>query len=407
MEEKPIETQENEIDLLDYLIVLAKRKSFIIKVTFGFAIIAAIVSLVMSPIYKAETKILPPVNGSSGIATQLMNQLGQLSSIAGISNIPINGKAPNELYIGLLKSRTVLDGIIDRFDLMKLYRKRYRENVREKLINNVLSVRDDKKSGIITINIEDKDPKRAAEMANAFVEELQKLNTGLAITQASQRRLYFEEQLQAAKASLTQAEENVKGFQEKTGTLHIESQAKAVLEGIGMIRAQIAAKEVELKVMKTYSTPQNPDLKRVEETLRGLRAELAKMEGKGGKGHDPLMPTGRMAQLGTDYAKQLRDLKFNEVLYGLLLQQYEAAKLDEAKNATTIQVIDKAVPPEKRVKPKRTMIVILGAIIGFFLSVFAAFLVEYRERANENAEDRERFDTLKKYLSFNGKRSEK
>ncbi len=407
MEEKPIETQEDEIDLLDYLIVLAKRKSFIIKVTFGFAIIAAIVSLVMSPIYKAETKILPPVNGSSGIATQLMNQLGQLSSIAGISNIPINGKAPNELYIGLLKSRTVLDGIIDRFDLMKLYRKRYRENVREKLINNVLSVRDDKKSGIITINIEDKDPKRAAEMANAFVEELQKLNTGLAITQASQRRLYFEEQLQAAKASLTQAEENVKGFQEKTGTLHIESQAKAVLEGIGMIRAQIAAKEVELKVMKTYSTPQNPDLKRVEETLRGLRAELAKMEGKGGKGHDPLMPTGRMAQLGTDYAKQLRDLKFNEVLYGLLLQQYEAAKLDEAKNATTIQVIDKAVPPEKRVKPKRTMIVILGAIIGFFLSVFAAFLVEYRERANENAEDRERFDTLKKYLSFNGKRSEK
>ncbi len=169
--------------------------------------------------------------------------------------------------------------------------------MREKLINNVLSVRDDKKSGIITINIEDKDPKRAAEMANAFVEELQKLNTGLAITQASQRRLYFEEQLQAAKASLTQAEENVKGFQEKTGTLHIESQAKAVLEGIGMIRAQIAAKEVELKVMKTYSTPQNPDLKRVEETLRGLRAELAKMEGKGGKGHDPLMPTGRMAQL--------------------------------------------------------------------------------------------------------------
>jgi len=407
VEEKPIETQEDEIDLLDYLIVLAKRKSFIIKVTFGFAIIAAIVSLVMSPIYKAETKILPPVNGSSGIATQLMNQLGQLSSIAGISNIPINGKAPNELYIGLLKSRTVLDGMIDRFDLMKLYRKRYRENVREKLINNVLSVRDDKKSGIITINIEDKDPKRAAEMANAFVEELQKLNTGLAITQASQRRLYFEEQLKAAKASLTQAEENVKGFQEKTGTLHIESQAKAVLEGIGMIRAQIAAKEVELKVMKTYSTPQNPDLKRVEETLRGLRAELAKMEGKGGKGHDPLMPTGRMAQLGTDYAKQLRDLKFNEVLYGLLLQQYEAAKLDEAKNATTIQVIDKAVPPEKRVKPKRTMIVILGAIIGFFLSVFAAFLVEYRERANENAEDRERFDTLKKYLSFNGKRSEK
>ena len=400
MEEKLIETQEDEINLLDYLIVLAKRKSFIIKVTLGFAIIAAIISFIMSPIYKAETKILPPVNGSSGIATQLMNQLGQLSAIAGISGVPINGKTPNELYVGLLKSRTVLDRMIDRFDLMKLYRTSYRQNARKRLLDDVLSVRDDKKSGIITINVEEKDPKRAADMANAFVEELQKLNSGLAITQASQRRLYFEEQLKAAKTSLTQAEENMKLFQEKTGALHIESQAKAVLEGIGMIRAQIAAKEVELKVMKTYSTPQNPDLRRVEEALKGLRAELAKMEGRGGQGHDPLMPTGRMAQVGTDYAKQLRDLKFNEVLYGLLLQQYEAAKLDEAKDATTIQVIDTAVPPEKRVKPKRTLMVLLGSIIGFFLSVFAAFVMEFRERANENPEDRERFDTLKKYLSF-------
>jgi len=401
VEEKPLEIQEDEINLLDYLIVLAKRKNFIIKVTLGFAVIAAIISLVMSPIYKAETKILPPVNGGSGIATQLMNQLGQLSAIAGIGGVPTSGKAPSELYIGLLKSRTVLDRMVDRFDLMKLYRTSYRQNARNKLLDDVLSVRDDRKSGIITINVEDKDPKRAAEMANAFVEELQKLNTGLAITQASQRRLYFEEQLKAAKVSLTQAEEGMKSFQEKTGALHMESQAKAVLEGIGMLRAQIAAKEVELKVMRTYSTAQNPDLQRVEETLKGLRAELAKMEGRGGKGHDPLMPTGRMAEIGTDYAKQLRDLKFNEVLYGLLLQQYEAAKLDEAKDATTVQVIDTAVPPEKKVKPKRTSMVILAGIIGFFLSVFAAFLMEYRERANANPEDRERFDTLKRYLTFN------
>jgi uncharacterized protein involved in exopolysaccharide biosynthesis len=403
VEEKPLEIQEDEINLLDYLIVLAKRKNFIIKVTLGFAIIAAIISLVMSPIYKAETKILPPVNGGSGIATQLMNQLGQLSAVAGISGVPTSGKAPSELYIALLKSRTVLDRMVDRFDLMKLYRTSYRQNARSRLLDDVLSVRDDRKSGIITISVEDKDPKRAAEMANAFVEELQKLNTGLAITQASQRRLYFEEQLKSAKASLTQAEEGMKSFQEKTGALHMESQAKAVLEGIGMLRAQIAAKEVELKVMRTYSTAQNPDLQRVEEALKGLRAELAKMEGRGGKGHDPLMPTGRMAEIGTDYAKQLRDLKFNEVLYGLLLQQYEAAKLDEAKDATTVQVIDTAVPPEKKVKPKRATMVILAGIIGFFLSVFAAFLMEYRERANANPEDRERFDTLKRYLTFKRK----
>jgi uncharacterized protein involved in exopolysaccharide biosynthesis len=403
VEEKPIEIQEDEINLLDYLIVLAKRKSFIIKVTLGFAVITAIISLLMSPIYKAETKILPPTNGGSGIAAQLMNQLGQLGAIAGMGGGSIAGKTPNELYIGLLKSRTVLDKMIDRFDLLKLYRTDYRQNARGRLLDDVLAVRDDRKSGIITINVEDKDPKRAAEMANAFVEELQRLNTGLAITEASQRRLYFEEQLKGAKASLTKAEEGMKLFQEKTGALNMESQAKAVIEGIGMLRAQIAAKEVELKVMRTYSTPQNPDLQRVEETLKGLRSELAKMEGSGGKGHDPLMPTGRMAKIGTDYAKQIRDLKFNEVLYSLLLQQYEAAKLDEAKDATIIQVIDKAVPPERKVKPKRAIMVMLAGIIGFFLSVFAAFLMEYRERANANPEDRERFNTLKKYLTFKRK----
>jgi uncharacterized protein involved in exopolysaccharide biosynthesis len=400
VEGNPIEPREDEINLLDYLIVLAKRKNFIIKVTLAFAVIAAIISLIMSPIYKAETKILPPMNGSSGLATQLINQLGQLGVLAGVGSGSINGKIPNELYIDLLKSRTVLDRMIDRFDLMKLYGTTYRQTARTKLLDDVLLVRDDKKSGIITINVEDKDPKRAAEMANAFVEELQKLNTGLAITQASQRRLYFEEQLKAAKASLSQAEEGMKTFQEKTGALHMESQAKAVIEGIGMLRAQIASKEVELKVMRTYSTPQNPDVLRVEETLKGLRAELAKMEGVGGKGHDPLMPTGKMAQIGTDYARQLRDLKFNEVLYGLLLQQFEAAKLDEAKEATVVQVVDRAVPPEKKVKPKRAFMVVLAGIIGFFLSVFTAFLMEYRERANENPEDRERFDTLKKYLAF-------
>jgi len=269
VEDKPIETQEDEINLLDYLIVLAKRKSFIIKVTLGFAVITAIISLIMSPIYKAETKILPPTNGGSGIAAQLMSQLGQLGAIAGIGGGSINGKTPNELYVGLLKSRTVLDRMIDRFDLMKLYRTNYRQNARGRLLDDVLAVRDDRKSGIITINVEDKDPKRAAEIANAFVEELQKLNTGLAITEASQRRLYFEEQLKGAKVSLTQAEEGMKSFQEKTGAFNMESQAKAVIEGIGMIRAQIAAKEVELKVMRTYSTspfnkkiPLNKDGKR-------------------------------------------------------------------------------------------------------------------------------------------------
>ncbi|OPX99801.1 MAG: Tyrosine-protein kinase wzc [Syntrophorhabdus sp. PtaB.Bin006] len=396
MEEERAEVQSDEVNILDYLIVLAKHKILIFCVTMAVAVITAIVSLVMTPVYRAETKILPPAQGS-GTAAQFLSQFGGVGALAGSS---FGIKAPNDLYIGLTKSRTVLDRIIDRFNLMILYKAKNRDDARGMLRGGVLDVEEDDKSGIITITVEDKNPKRAAEMANAFVEELRRLNTGLAVTEASQRRLFFEEQLKAAKISLAQAEAGLKTFQEETGAFNIESQAKAIIEGIGALRAQIAAKEVELKVMKTYSTPQNPDVQRVEQTLNGLKAELGKLESRGGKGHDPLMPTGRMAQIGTDYARQLRDVKFNEVLYGLLLQQYEAAKLDEAKDATIIQVVDKAVPPEIRTKPKRTLMVVFSAIVAFFVSVLGAFLVEYYERSNSNPEDRERIDALKKHLAF-------
>ncbi|MBM4137824.1 MAG: hypothetical protein FJ241_13505 [Nitrospira sp.] len=194
------------------------------------------------------------------------------------------------------------------------------------------------------------------------------------------------------------------GFQEKTGALQIDEQAKAAIEGIANLRAQIAAKEVELKVMKTYSTPNNPDLQKAEEALRGMKVELSKLEVKGGsRAPDPLMPTGRMPAVGTEYIRKLREVKFNETLYELLLNQYELARLDEAKDAAIIQVIDKAVPPEKKAKPKRALMVVLATFMGFFCSIFVAFFMEYKERESSNPENRERFETLKRYIRFRRK----
>jgi capsule polysaccharide export protein KpsE/RkpR len=197
----------------------------------------------------------------------------------------------------------------------------------------------------------------------------------------------------------------MKGFQERTGAIKIDEQAKAVIEGIAQLRAQIAAREVGLKVMRTYATPHNPDLQRAEEELRGLRVELSKLEARGG-GHnpDPLMPTGRIPGVGTEYIRKLRDFKYNEALYEILLKQFEAAKLDEARDATIIQVIEEAIPPEKRVKPKRKQMVMIAMVTGFFFSIFAAFLMEYKERASNNPENRERFKALKKYITFTRKK---
>lgn len=320
----------------------------------------------MPPVYRAETSLLPP-QPSSSMALQALSQLA--GGAAGIGADVLGIKHPADLYAGLLKSNTVLDRIIDRFKLMELYDKEYRIDARKALLDNI-EVNVDKKSNIITLSVEDKDHVRAAQMANAFVEELKALTKGLAITEASQRRLFFEEQLKDTRLALIKAEEDLKKFQEKTGAIKVEEQAKAVIEGIATLRAQIAAKEVEIKVMKTYSTPYNPDLQRAEEALRAMKAELQKLEAKEGKNPDPLMPTGRMPEVGMEYLRKLRELKFNETLYELLLKGYETARLDEARDAVVIQVVDKAIPPDKRAKPKRTLMVLVARFTAFFLSIY-------------------------------------
>lgn len=396
--ERQVELPEDEINLLDLLIVLAKRKKLIIGITFGGAMIAAIASLLMTPIYKAETKILPPQQGSSSMTSQLLGQLGGFAGLAGGSL----GKTSNDLYLALLKSRPILDNMIDKLKLMEFYEVKSREDARKVLVS-ALKTQDDKKSGIVSIGVEGKDPKMAADIANAFVDELRAYNKRLALTEASQRRLFFEEQLKDAKEALIKSEEAMQGFQEKTGALKIDDQARAVIEGIAQLRAQIAAKEIELRVMRSFATPQNPDLQRVEAELGGLKVEMAKLEARGGSGYDPLMPTGRMPQVGTDFIRRMRDLKYNETLYEIMAKQYEMAKLDEAKDAVIIQVIEKAIPPEKRIKPKRSQMVMIATFAGFFISVFVTFLMEYVGRSAQDPETKIRLETLRRHAGLGSK----
>lgn len=399
-DKEPLHTSERTshtddgVNLLDYLIVLAKRKKLILGITLGAAIITALISLAIQPVYRAETKVLVPQQQSSR-AAQMLSQLG---AAAGLAEGGIGIKTTNDLYIVLLESRTILDRIIDRFDLMKGYRAESREAVRNAL-GGALEAQDDKKSSMMIIAFEDKDPKRAADIANAFVEELKIFNKGLAVTEASQRRLFFEEQLKDAETGLAKAEESMKDFQEKSGAVKIDAQATAVIEGISQLRAQIAAKEIQMRVMKTYATSQNPEIQRAEEELKGLREQFARLE-SGNANRSSMVPAGSIPSIETEYIRKMRDLKFNETLYELFLKQYEAAKLDEVRDATMIQVIESAIPPEKRLKPKRRQMVLTAMVTGFFLSVCAAFLMEYKERASNDPESRARMEMLKRYISF-------
>jgi len=365
--------REDEIDLTELFRALSRRRRLILGITAASAVVALVVSLLLPVYYKAETRILPPQDKGSNLAAQLMGQAGGLIALAGGAG---GVKSQGELFVAMTKSRTVLDRMVDRFDLMKLYKGKYREDARKNLVRS-LKVQEDRKSGIISLTVEDRDPKRAADMANAFVEELKSLAGGLAISEAGQRRTFFEEQIRQTKESLARAEEEVKGFQQRTGAFQIDAQAKSIIEGIANLRARIAAKEVEAKVLRSFSTAQNPDLQRAEEEVRALRIELEKVESGKGRGFDPLMSSDRIPAIGTEYLRTLRQFKFNETLYELLMKQYELAKLDEARDAVVIQVIDRAVPPERKSRPKKATIVLLTTVTMFFLAVFIVLFHEH------------------------------
>jgi len=363
---------ENGIDLTEVFRAISRRARLILGITLAAAVIALVVSLLLPDYFKAESRIFPPKEKGGNLAAQMMGQAGGLIALAGGAT-PL--KSQGELYVAMLKSRTVLDRIVDRFDLMNRYKKRYRQDARRMLLK-MLMVMEERKSGIIILTVEDKDRKKAADMANAFVEELKSLAGALAISEAGERRMFFEDQLRQTKVTLANAEEEIKGFQQRTGVFQIDAQARAIVEGIARLRANIAVKEVQAKVLQSFSTAQNPDLQRVEEEIRALRAELVKVETSKGHGFDPLMPSGRIPEMGMEYLRKLRQLKYNETLYELLSKQYELAKLDEAREAVAIQVIDRAVPPERKSRPQRALIVMLATVLALFLSVFIVLLLE-------------------------------
>jgi tyrosine-protein kinase Etk/Wzc len=213
--------------------------------------------------------------------------------------------------------------------------------------------------------------------------------------------LFFKEQLDKVKEDLLKSEVAMQDLQERTGALDMDEQAKAVIASISELRAQIAAKQVELKVMKTYTESRNPDLQKSEEALKGMKEELQKIEVTNAETPDPLMPAGRFPKTGADYARKLRELKYQETLFELMEKQYEIACVDEARDAAIIQVLDKALPPAKKSKPKKALIIFVGSFTGFFFAIFVAFFIEYVKGVYNEEENRKLKELIKEHSLLN------
>jgi uncharacterized protein involved in exopolysaccharide biosynthesis len=277
---------------------------------------------------------------------------------------------------------------------MALYREKRRSDAR-KAFEKFTDIENGLKDGLIRISVTDKDSRRAAEMANAYVDEYKKLSATIAVTEASQRRLFFEQQLVQAKENLADAEEALKRTQQKTGLIQLDGQARAVIESVAQLRGQVAAKEVQIRAMHQFAAEQNPDLQLAEQELAGLQSEVARMgAGSGSSSGDFLMPKGSVPQAGLDYVRKLRDMKYNETIFELLAKQFEIAKIDEARQGSVVQLVDKAIPPDKKSSPKRLLIVACSTVAGFVLAIFWVLSSEALRFARKDPRQREQLNAL-------------
>ncbi len=385
---------EDQVHLLDLLILLSKRRKFIIGLTFGVAILTAIVVLILPSRYTATTVVLPPGQNSS-MASSLLSQIGGSSSLASLAGGSLGIKSPGDMYVSLFRSRTVEDAMIQRFGLMARYKDRKLTDAR-KAFESRSTVVPGAKDGLIRITVTDRDPKMAADIANGYVDEFRKLSDHLAITEASQRRVFFQQQLTEANQNLATAEEALKRTEQSTGVLQVDSQARSLIESGAVLRAQVVAKEVELQAMRSYATEDNPQMVVAEKELDALKSQLVKLGASdANSSSDLILPKGNIPQAGMEYFRKVRDVKYYETIFELIAKQLEAAKLDEAREGAIVQVADIAVPPDKRSFPLRTISVVVAFVLTFFVACGWCFFADAMQRLKHNPAERMRLEALR------------
>lgn len=377
---------EDEINLLELLQVLVRRKRLIMVMCAVAALLSVAYSLSLPNIYTATSRVLPPQKDGGGGLSALLGQAGTLAGLAGVGGL--GGGA--DLYVGILKSRSVTDAVIKRLDLQKELKTRTPDASRAAL-QGMVKIQAGK-DGIIAIAADNKNPQLAARLANAFVDELGKKSVELNLTKAGTERIFLEKRLDVVKADLKKAEEDLKVFQEKNRAFKVDDQATATIEGAAKLRAEIVSKEVQLASLRSFQTNENPEVKAVEAALAKLRGQLGSLTG-GGRSGGLMLSAGAMPSLGLEYVRLMREVKTQEAIFEQLAKQYEVAKLSEAKDSSSIQILDEAVAPQQKSKPKRSLIVILSTVTAFFLGIFIAFIQEYARKMSD--EDRSRWNDIK------------
>jgi len=368
---------EDEISLLDLLQTIVDNLRLLILGPLAVGLAALGISFAVPPTFTATVKFLPPQQQQSAAASMLAS-LGGLGGLAGAA---AGLKNPADQYLAFMKSNSVQDELIERFKLDERYKAKFKEDARTALSGNTRA--SSGKDGLITVQIDDKDPKFAAELANAHVEELQKLLARLAVTEAQQRRAFFEKQLSQVKEKFTEAEQALRATGVNSSVL--KSNPTSALAAVAGLKAQVTAQEVKVGAMRGYLAETAPDFKQAMTELANLRTQLAKQEKD-----EPSAAAGQ-----GDYVAKFREFKYQETLFELFARQFEMAKVDESREGAVIQVLDAAQPPERKSKPKKALIAIIATLAAGFALLLFVFIRQALRNAGQDAESAQKLASLK------------
>ena len=350
------DVDDDEISLLDLLQVVVENLRLLVLGPLAAGAIALGICFIIPPTFTATTVIMPPQQQQSG-AAMMLQSLGALGGLAGAAT---GLKNPNDQFVSLLKGESVANGLIDRFGLVARYEAGYKVDAR-KTLDSVSRINSGK-DGLITIEVDDKDPVFAAQLANGYVAEFDRLLDRLALTDAQQRRVFFEKQLQDTKTKLDKAEMALQSSGVNGTAFKISPEA--AIKAIAEVQALVAAQEVQVASMRAYLTESAPEFKQGLATLAALRMQLAKLEKSS--------PTPSAAD--ADYVARYRDVKYFETLFEAFSKQFEMAKVDEAREGANTQVVDPALPPERKSKPKKGQIAAIAALAAGFLLLLFVFI---------------------------------
>jgi len=392
---RTIETEHGTVrrlDILDVLLVFAQRKWLILCWALAGLVIAIIAILRAPTLYKSEGTIMPPQQEQSSAA--LLSQLGALTALTGGGGF---GKNPADLYIAILQTNLVAGDMVDRHHLMDAYNIPDRDAAAGHL--RKYSKFTANKDGLIQISVEDKDPKRATELVNGYVDELFNQNNRLAIGSASQRRHFFDQQLAQEKDRLADAEIALKQTQQTTGVLQLSGQAQNIIGQESSIQANITSREVQLGALLASSTEQNPDVVRLRTELSGLRAQLQQLQ-KGTSGD--MLTQRQFPAAGLEYIRKERDVQYHQTLYDLLARQLEAARIDEAKASPGIQMVDPPLVPRGTSWPKPFLFILVGLVLGTMFGCIRCAVIYVYEYLDTDPDLRERYKQVKRAMHLRG-----